>query len=375
MKVNRTVVIVQRRLTHYRVELFELMRERLAKVNITLRVLVGEPAADELVKRDSGKLEWSEKLPTYYIGSLCWQPFKHAVKDADLVIITQENKLLYNLLALSVFRPKRLAFWGHGRNMQSARVRGLKEKFKRWLTTKVDWWFAYTSITKAVVVDAGFQSEKITVLDNAVDAGALRVLISGFKDADKVNISRRLDVVPGCVGVFIGSLYKDKRLDFLIEAAVIVRECIPSFSLLIVGDGPEFDAVKKAAKDRTWIKVLGTCYSHEKAEVLAVADVILNPGLVGLGILDSFAAGVPMVTTDCGIHSPEISYLRDSENGLITANSVADFANAVVGLLTSPEVMQCLRRGAQADADIYTVERMTDNFCGGIVTCLDRVNG
>jgi hypothetical protein len=47
-----SVALVQRRLTSYRVPLFELMRDLLARENIRLRLLHGEPDRAEQSKAD-----------------------------------------------------------------------------------------------------------------------------------------------------------------------------------------------------------------------------------------------------------------------------------------------------------------------------------
>ncbi len=54
-----------------------------------------------------------------------------------------------------------------------------------------------------------------------------------------------------------------------------------------------------------------------------------EPGAVGLAILDAFAAGLPMVTTHCRGHGPEIAYLRQNENGLMTEDTLDDFVGGV----------------------------------------------
>jgi len=61
--------------------------------------------------------------------------------------------------------------------------------------------------------------------------------------------------------------------------------------------------VRDFAATRPWCKWAGARHGREKAQHLALAQVLLNPGMVGVGILDGFAMRLPLVTTDCGIHS------------------------------------------------------------------------
>ncbi|MFY9509562.1 MAG: hypothetical protein WAQ05_01135, partial [Rubrivivax sp.] len=181
MTRRRVVTVVQRRLTHYRVPLFEQMRQRLDADGIDFRLLHGEATAPEAAKHDAGHIAWAETLPTRYLldGRLCWQPFMHRAAASDLVVVTQENKLLNNLLAIaSPWRRPALAFWGHGRNMQAPQPDGARERFKRWTTNRVDWWFAYTALSADFVRNDGFPAARITVLDNSIDTGELRAAVA-----------------------------------------------------------------------------------------------------------------------------------------------------------------------------------------------------
>lgn len=98
---------------------------------------------------------------------------------------------------------------------------------------------------------------------------------------------------------------------------------------------------------------------------------MLNPGLVGLGILDAFVCGVPMVTTDCGLHSPEVAYLDSGVNGWMTPDTLGDFIDAAAAVLTDDALYARLRRGCAVSAKAYTVEGMAKNFARGVRQCLD----
>ena len=63
-----TECIVQRRLTHYRVPLFEALRDELAGRHIRLRVLVGQGTPAEAMKNDAGEMPWAEPLATRYLA-------------------------------------------------------------------------------------------------------------------------------------------------------------------------------------------------------------------------------------------------------------------------------------------------------------------
>jgi glycosyltransferase involved in cell wall biosynthesis len=373
---KRSVVIVQRRLTDYRVPFFERLQEDLQKDGIVLRLLYGDPAASELSKQDSADIPWGEKLPTrYFLGkSICWQPYLSKVRDADLVILSQENKLLCNLWPLFGPRPYRLAFWGHGANMQASLRNLLQERFKRLTTTRVDWWFAYTGLSKEIVARQGFPSEKISNVENSIDTSALQADCAAVGRPDLEQLRSALNLGDGPIGLFIGSLYPEKRLDFLLDAGVQLAQRFPDFRLIVVGDGPLRRVVDQAASEHPWLRYVGRQIGQDKARFLKIASVIMNPGLVGLGILDALVAGVPIVTTDCGLHSPEIAYLCQGKNGFMTADSLKDYVETVERVLSDPALVSQLREYRANNPYRYTIENMAAQFRAGILKALNNAH-
>lgn len=374
--MTRVVSIVQRRLTHYRVPLFERMRLNLLAQGVTLRLLHGEPMASERSKNDEGHLPWAQPLSTRYWldGRICWQPFMGHAADSDLLIITQENKLVNNLLELVVPRRKgQLAFWGHGRNLQARRPNGVSEQFKGWTTRRVDWWFAYTDLSASLVRNDRFPPDCITVLNNSIDTVDLRLALAHARRTPVALLRANLGLAAsGPLAVFLGSLYSDKRIAWLIQAADAIQARVPGFQLAIAGEGPDRPLVDMAAARSAHVHALGAVRGERKASLLAAADLMLNPGLVGLGILDAFVAGLPMLTTNCGLHSPEIAYLQPGENGLTTEDNLDTYVHAVVQLLQNPPMVDHLRRGAMQSGEAYSIEHMADRFCSGIMNCLEH---
>src|SRR5262245_32963738 len=103
--------------------------------------------------------------------------------------------------------------------MQSRRPTGMSERFKRAALRQADWWFAYTESSRDHVLRSGFPSERVTVLNNAVDDAALRFGMQALRDRDRRDVAHELGCRGEHVALFCGSLYPDKRLDFLFEAA------------------------------------------------------------------------------------------------------------------------------------------------------------
>lgn len=372
-RVRPKVVIIQRRMTQYRLPLLNLMRDKLDAAGVELMVVYGDPLPGEILKADSGDLPWGIHVPCRYWfnGRLCWQNAMPVASNANMVVVTQENRLLFNYVRPILKKDRKWAFWGHGRNFQATSPNSFSERFKRWLSSQVDWWFAYTELSSATVMEAGFPRERITVLNNAIDTTELAEQVGSIGPEEADEARREFGIGPGPIGLSLASLHADKRLEFLIDAARCIRVQVPDFQLVIVGDGPQRDLVRAAVDEAGgWIRWLGARTGRDKARVLSMSQLMLNPGMVGLSILDSLVAGVPMVTTAYPHHSPEIVYLHSGQNGLMTDNDVESFVAGVVRLLGDPAELDTLRAGCRASAREYTIEKMADHFCKGILACL-----
>ena len=100
---------------------------------------------------------------------------------------------------------------------------------------------------------------------------------------------------------------------------------------------------------------------------------MLMPSGVGLGVLDAFAAGIPVVTATGEGHGPEFEYLSHGGNSLITDPNPQSLASAVLQAL-DPARNAALRGGASRAATRWTVENMVENFTEGILRACHAVH-
>ena len=373
--MGRKVVVVQRRMTHYRVAFFESLRSQLADRNVELVLAVGMGTVEEQRKNDGALIAWAHQIPTSYFwgGRICYQPLQSVCNGADMLVVTLENKLVCNLWHQFAAVPYKVALWGHGANLQGDSA-SLREKFKRRVARRADWWFGYTEHSRPLIAQTGFPDSRITVLNNAVDTAEMRQQFDSIALAELADWRASKGLGAGPICIFLGSLYEEKRIDFLLAAATTLREKIPGFQLLLVGAGPQKAMVEAFCAAHSWARFAGMLKGKEKVLALASATVMLNPGLVGLGILDSFVCEVPMVTTDCGLHSPEIVYLRSGSNGLMTENTLDAYVRECVALLCDAERLLAMKSACKSSGSQYTVENMAANFADGVERCLQSAD-
>jgi glycosyltransferase involved in cell wall biosynthesis len=369
----RRVLIVETQMKQYRQRFFTELAGRLAQQGVELRILYSAAHGAERTKRDTVELDGDIgiKVPGLWLfgNRVLFQPIWRYVRTADLVITEQGNKLLFNyvLLVLSRLGVKRIAYWGHGYNHQASGS-GISEWLKRKLVDRVDWWFAYTDGVARYLVDHGVARDTISVLYNTIDTSELSTAISTLDSASRAATRARLGIPEHArVGLFCGSLYTEKKLAFLIESARYIRARIAGFHLVVVGDGPDRATVERASRELPYVHYVGAAFGPARASYFAIADVFMMPGLVGLAVVDAFAAGLPVLTTDVPLHSPEIEYVADGVNGVMTRHDTAAYGDATIEVLSDANRLERMGHAALEMARSLTLDRMVAAFADGVV--------
>jgi glycosyltransferase involved in cell wall biosynthesis len=374
------VAIIWTHIPQYRHGFYEELRNKLHMAGIELVLIYGQPSPQHALKNDSIDLPWGRKVQNTYFHfgrwEFCWQPILPLIEDADLVIVEMANKLLVNyiLLLQNALGRKRVAFWGHGRNFQAKKADRFSEWMKRALSTKVHWWFAYTDLSAGIISKLGFPETNITVVQNAINTAELETELEALNRTRIEQARRELGITGTHVGLYVGGMYPEKRLRFLLDSLVHIREQIPDFEMIFIGSGIDAPLIREMSSKCSWVHYVGPKFNLEKVPYFAISHLFLMPGLVGLAVLDCFALRVPIVTMRNSLHSPEIEYLESGHNGIIADSSddPKTFAEAVVNLLKCEEERLKLVEGCRASTSKYSIENMAENFGRGIQLALNH---
>ncbi|WP_206543000.1 glycosyltransferase family 4 protein [Microbacterium testaceum] len=290
---------------------------------------------------------------------------KTVTADADFVVIEQARRNLdaYLLLARKR-RSTPVALWGHGRDYTHD-AGWVDDGIRKLLTKRADWFFAYTDGGCQAVTSEGFPRERVTVLNNAVDTSELR---RGIERLSKIEIDQFMfeHGLHGPTALYLGGLDESKRIKFLLQSAVEIRARVPDFHLLVAGAGAEVEEVNRFVARHDWCSYLGPIRGQAKYLALAAAKVLTIPGRVGLVAVDSFAAGVPIITTSWPWHAPEFDYLKPGVNALVADNSLEGFVRTTVQALTDAVLLEGLANEASLSASVYSVENMAVRYIDGL---------
>ncbi len=202
---------------------------------------------------------------------------------------------------------------------------------------------------KGIVSLWGINPDKVRVIYNAMQDEAL-----GTLPAEAASVSR-----PRVVSV--GRLVPWKGMPGIIEAMVKVRESLPEATLLIAGDGPEYDALERYAHVRLGEggRLLGRLTHADTLALINDADVfVLNSAYEGLShlLIEALALGKAIIATDVG-GNPEL--IEDGKNGLLVPVGDREaLQEAITHLLKTPEHRAILGTAARESARRFSTEAM-----------------
>lgn len=187
------------------------------------------------------------------------------------------------------------------------------------------------SVKKALINNEGIPAEKIQVIYNGVRSDQFAA------DSDKgQQIRQQLGIAASDpVAIQVARLDPIKDHFTALRTAERIRQRLPEFRLLIVGDGPERKNVESAIRQMNMsesVRVLGQ--RSDIRDLLSAADLFLLTSLsegIPVTLIEAMNAGIPVVTTAAGGVGEVV---LDGETGLIApVGSDVALADATVRLL------------------------------------------
>ncbi len=168
----------------------------------------------------------------------------------------------------------------------------------------------------------------------------------------------------GFVMVTIGRVVARKAVAQLVSA--LHDAARPKAHLLVLGDGPESEAVRRRAGeygvlDR--VHLLGQVSEQRKFEALSVADVFVSSSQhegFGLVFLEAMAFGLPIVCYDRG---GQTDFLAQGRTGSVIAlNDLAAFTGAIVDLHDDPVKRESIGAANLRLVEEYFIDRCARHY-------------
>ena len=232
----------------------------------------------------------------------------------------------------------------------------LTARIRKYCYARVAGTLNYSTAAYDILPSYGIKREQIHVTYNSTDTEALWREKAAVLAAPALlpPSERRL--------LHIGRLVKWKRVDLLIEAFARTLTQYPDAELVIVGNGPELDNLKKQAASlglplrskeengvdgRGCVRFIGAVYDpKELGAYMNEATVYVLAGMGGLSINDAMTYALPVVCSVCD--STERDLVTDGRNGLFFRDGDADsLTEKILQLLASPQ--ECHRMGQESE--------------------------
>ena len=217
---------------------------------------------------------------------------------------------------------------------------------------KADYIHATAESEKENLLQLGY-NDRIKVIPNAVNVDSI-IVKNSWKQTKTI--------------LFLSRIHEKKGINFLIEAASILKKEMGGYKIVIAGEGDAtyIDTLKQMALQagvQNIISFVGGVYGEEKWQLFRKADVFVLPTFsenFGIAIAEALASGTPVITTKgtpwadlvkygCGWHT-EIGTLP-------TVNALKEFLQ-----LDEKELESMGRNGRRLIEEKYSTQSMADEM-------------
>lgn len=177
------------------------------------------------------------------------------------------------------------------------------DKIRKFFYSKADALAFYTTFPIDKYAEMGIPREKMFEAPNTVEVHPI----------DEVTEKDSL--------LFIGTLYRQKGLQSLLDAYMSLRDLEQLPKLRIIGKGPDSELISEWIKDNRMeclVEMMGAIYDiDEKARFFSKAFACISPQQAGLSVLESMGYGVPFVTSKNAITGGELQNVHNGVDGVI----------------------------------------------------------
>jgi len=348
----KKVLLIQEVIPHYRVPIFN---ELAKKVDLTIIYSKGE-----LPENVSFKTRYVPIVKYHYVihkENIC-----KIAKEYDVVICTFNFSYLYSRLLYILPHKYKLIFWGIGVAADYNKRYDSDQKIANSLCKAIksaDAAVFYSEYPVKKYSKMGIDEGKLFVANNTV-----KVFESEPKDKSLI--------------LFIGSLYKAKKIDYLLEnyeKAYLKYNDIPN--LVIIGNGEEYDNIIKWCQTKKLSYKIKLCGSitddYILSDYFSRAIICISPDQAGLSVLKSMGNGVPYVTHRNAITGGEIFNIKSGENGILI-DDFEEIEKIILDCVYNKEnFIQMGQNAKKHYEDNRTVEHMVQGFLDAInYVCNDK---
>lgn len=305
------VAMVYPHLPHYRYGVFKSLDTQLD----ALTFIASDQSTDGIATTPPGSFTREVRVENVRVGRALWQRgLGRALRRArpDVVVFLGDASYLSTWVhaAWNRLRGRRVYFWTIGWHRPES---GLRRHVRLAFYRLADGLLLYGNHGREIGVQVGFPADRMHVIYNS---GASRTV----EAAQRLDLDKLPDGSRPVIGAVI-RLSGNKGLDVLVRAAASLRDDFGTeVDCLVVGEGPERQRLTDLAQELgVRIFLPGAVYHAEDlAAVYRRLTLTVVPRAAGLTVLQSLAAGTPVVTVaDPFEQMPEFEAIEDGVTGTL----------------------------------------------------------
>lgn len=197
-------------------------------------------------------------------------------------------------------------------------------------------------VRDALLAEYDLAPEKVRTINNGIDTERFkpgkRVVKEGY-EGKKIILS-------------VSVLHKQKGIQYLIQAMKKIKARMPDARLIVLGDGPYRESLKRMTQDLGLTDVVtfkGNIPNKDIMDYYNACDVFVIPTVRVEGLplieLEAMACAKPVVASDIG-GIPSV--IDDEENGLLVKPAdTGGLADSIMRVLSEPDLMKRLGESAR----------------------------
>lgn len=336
------ILIIQPSIPPYRVSFFECLANTLEQELTILHFGTPSGISHPLINEVIG--EFIEIRNIKYILDL------KSILEEYMTIITVFDPHWINAFLLPLTHTdKKIILWGHGLGKNKF-ISNIRKK----LFQKANSIITYNQEGKSKIVDLGINQDKIFIANNTL----LVENSINTSDSSEKNF------------LYVGRLQRRKRLDIFLDIFSELNLGSKGYTITILGNGAEeklyLEGCSKKLNIEQYINfVSGTANENILMNYFSKALYYVSPEAAGLGVIHSFAYGVPVLTMKSSNHGPEVNNIINIDNGYIF-DDIKHFKDTLLILLKSSTAKNM---GNNA-FEMYRAERNIENMVNSFIEAI-----
>ncbi len=245
----------------------------------------------------------------------------------DIYISTPGPVGLFALLAANILGVNKVGIYHTDFYLQSKAVIN-NDMLARIIERGVKWFYSSMNEIHVPTVEymdilehREYDRTKMKIFRRGIDSS-----LFSSKETGTSVLMEKFNIRDGITLLFTGRMSPDKNIDFLLEVYKNLVRKRSNINLLLVGDGPYIEEIKRKMKDYDRVVLTGRLEQSLLPELYSGSDIFVFPSIAdtfGMSVLEAQACGLPSVVSDAG--GPKEIVLEGSTGFVARANDLEDW--------------------------------------------------